>query len=56
MILALDNASDAQTINYQRPHSSPGDLTLEEFAEMILARGEERVSLSITCFNSVRVE
>jgi putative transposase len=32
--------------NTERPHSSLGDLTPEEFAEMILARSEERVSLS----------
>jgi putative transposase len=32
--------------NTERPHSSLGDLTPEEFAERSLARKEERVSLS----------
>jgi putative transposase len=38
--------------NTERPHSSLGDLTPEEFAERSLARKEERVSLSTTDSNS----
>jgi putative transposase len=38
--------------NTERPHSSLGDLTPEEFAERSLARKEERVSLSTADSNS----